>query len=46
METLEISRVWDSIQGGMECLEMLSPVRDFRRSVGNTGDKKGVCWES
>lgn len=31
---------------GEEGLEMLSPVRDFKTSVGNTGGQEGVCWKS
>lgn len=46
METLEISGGWEIIKGGEECLEMLSPDRYFRTSVGNTGGPEGVCWES
>lgn len=44
METLDGG--WEIIKGGEECLEMLSPDRDFRTSVGNTGGQEDVCWES
>lgn len=46
METLEIIGIWGIIKGGEERLEMLSPVGDFKTSVGNTEGQEGVCWES